>query len=421
MNRRWVTMLVASVGLLPLASRAADWPQWRGPERNGISPETGLLKEWPEGGPKQVWQVKDVGGGYSTPAVVGDRIYLLGNEGMDDEFVQARSVNDGKKLWQTRIGKVAPNRGPQYPGARSTPTVVGDVLYALGSDGDLVCLETKGGKERWKKNLRTDFGGKPGNWAYSESPLIDGDVLVVAPGGSEATIVALNAQTGETVWKTALPEGDEAAYASAVITEAAGKKQYVEFLQKGVVGVDAETGKLLWRYGRTAEGSPANILTPVVDDNFVYTAASRSGGGLVRIEVNGGSLEAEEVYFSPKLPKSIGGAVKIGDELYGTTDVLVCADFATGEIKWQDRGVGAASVCYADGHLYLHDEKTGEVVLVEASPEGYSEKGRFTPSAVPERDKERSWAYPAIANGRLYIRDLNALWAYDIEDGREKK
>lgn len=408
-------MLAAVVGLLPLTTLAADWPQWRGPNRDGISQETGLLKQWPENGPKQVWRVDDVGGGYSTPSIVGDRIYLLGNQGTTDEFVQARKVSDGSKIWQTRIGKVAPNRGPQYPGARSTPTVVGDVLYALGSDGDLVCLDTKDGKERWHKHLQKDFGGKHGSWAYSESPLIDGDLLVVAPGGSEATIVGLNTGSGELVWKTALPGGDEAAYASAVVIEAAGKKQYVEFLQKGVVGVDAETGELLWQYARTAEGSPANILTPVVHENLVYTAASRSGAGLVEVDANGGKFAAEEVYFSPKLPKSIGGAVKVGENLFGTNEGVLCADFNTGEVKWQDRSVGPCSVCFADGNLYLHDEKSGEVILVEASPEGYSEKGRFTPSDMPSRTNEKSWAYPAIADGKLYIRDLNALWCYDIK------
>ena len=266
-------LLAAACGLLLLLSTmtrtaiAADWPQWRRPQRDGISRETGLLKQWPADGPKLVWQAHAIGNGYSTPAVVGDRLYVMGNKGMEDEFVEALATTDAQLIWSTRVGNVGPNGIPQYPGARSTPTVDGDVLYALGSDGDLACIELSGGKMRWQKSLRSDFGGKPGSWAYAESPLIDGDMLVCTPGGSEATIVALHKKTGDVIWKSALPEGDKAAYASAIAVEAAGIPQYVQFLAGGLVGVEAKTGKLLWRYDRTAKGSAANIPTPVASRN----------------------------------------------------------------------------------------------------------------------------------------------------------
>jgi outer membrane protein assembly factor BamB len=394
---------------------AADWPQWRGPQRNGVSQETGLLKEWPAEGPKLLWQRKDIGEGYSTPAVVGDRLYVNSNKGKDDEFVQSLSIEDGQQVWSQRIGKVGPNRGPQYPGARSTPTVLGELLYALGSDGDLVCLETASGKIRWRKNLRADFGGKPGNWAYAESPLVDGDALVCTPGGEEATLVALDKKTGEVIWKSAVPGGDEAGYASVIVVETGGVKQYVQFMQKGLIGVNAKTGEFLWRYSKTAEGSPANIPTPVAHDNYVYSAAGRSGGGLVQLKANNGAVEAEQVYFEPKLPTSIGGSVEIAGYLYGTNSQgLVCADFVTGAPKWQDRGIGAGSVCCAEGLLYVHGEK-GDVALVEATPEAYREKGRFTLPNQPDRGSAKAWAYPVIANGRLYIRDLGSLWCYDIK------
>jgi outer membrane protein assembly factor BamB len=393
---------------------AADWPQWRGPERTGLSAETGLLAEWPAEGPKLVWQVKNVDDGYSTPAVVGERLYLMSNKGLDDEFVQALSAGDGSQKWATRVGKVGPNKGPQYPGARGTPTVDGELLFALGSDGDLVCLETSSGALRWQKNLRSDFGGEPGNWAYSESPLVDGNTLVCTPGGKESTLVALDKKTGDVIWKCALEEGDQAAYASAITVDVGGVKQYVQFLQKGLVGIDAKSGKFLWRYAKTATGSPANIPTPVAHDAFVYSAAGRSGGGLVELKVEPNSVEATEVYFAPKLPTSIGGAVKVGQYLFGTNSAgLMCVDFATGDVKWQDRGVGAGSVCYADGHLYVHGEK-GDVALVEATGEAYKQKGMFTPPDQPERGKAQAWAYPVVANGRLYIRDLGTLWSYDV-------
>jgi outer membrane protein assembly factor BamB len=394
---------------------AADWPQWRGPQRNGISQETGLLKEWPKEGPKLLWQLKEIGSGYSTPAVVGARLFVLSNQGSENEFVQALDVKDGKQLWSTRLGSVGnPDQQPSYPAARSTPTVDGALLYALGSNGDLACLETGTGKVRWKKNLRTEFGGRPGTWAYAESPLIDGDVLVCTPGGSEATLVALKKQTGDVIWKSPLPGGDEAAYASAIVVEAGGVKQYVQFLKKGVVGVDAKTGKFLWRYERTAQGSAANIPTPVAHDGYVYSATNQGGGGLVRLKVNEGAVEAEPVYYERRLPTSIGGSVQAGGYLYGTgSQALFCVEFTTGTVKWQDRSVGPGAVCYADGRLYLHGEN-GEVALVEATPEGYHEKGRFIPPEPPDRGPSKAWAYPVVANGRLYIRDMGTLWCYDV-------
>jgi outer membrane protein assembly factor BamB len=340
---------------------------------------------------------------------------------MDDEYVQALSTADAKQIWRTRVGKVGPNKGPQYPGARSTPTVDGELLYALGSDGDLACLETGTGKLRWTKNLQADFGGKPGNWAYAESPLVDGDVVVCTPGGSDATLVALDKKTGEVAWKSPVPEGDPAAYASIIIVNAGGVKQYVQFLGKGLVGVDAKTGKFLWRYDRTAQGSAANIPTPVANGEFIYSSAGRSGGGLVKLVANGDKITAEQVFFEPKLPTSIGGSVRVGDYLYGTNSGgLMCVEFATGQVKWQERGVGAGSVCAADGRLYVHGEKD-DMALVEITPEGYREKGKFTLPDQPDRGKSQAWPYPVIANGKLYLRDLGTLWCYDVRDPQADK
>jgi outer membrane protein assembly factor BamB len=365
-----------------------------------------------------LWKMTEIGSGYSTPAVAGDRLYLLANEGTDHEFVQAHAVKDGQRIWRIPLGKVGPNvaQAP-YEAARSTPTVDGEMLYALGSDGDLAAVETGSGQVRWKKNLRSDFGGKPGNWAYAESPLIDGDTLVCTPGGSDATIVALSKKNGAVIWKCALADGSLAAFASAIIVEVGGMKQYVQLLQKGLVGVRADTGKLLWRYDKLISQFDANIPTPLASDGFVYAASAGTGGGLVKLKAKDGGIEAEEVYFESKLPTAIGGVVKIGDFLYGTTaNAMLCLEFVTGKIKWQERALGAASICYADGRLYLHGEN-GEVALVESSPEAYREAGRFTPPNQPARAKsgEKAWAYPVVANGRLYIRDHGSLWCYDVK------
>lgn len=399
---------------------AADWPQWRGPDRSGVSKETGLLKQWPTGGPKLLWQVNELGDGYSTPVVVGNRIYLMSNRGLDNEYVQALSASDGKAIWTTRVGNVGnPDQNPSYPKARSTPTIDGELLYALGSDGDLACLETKTGKVRWAKSLRKDFGGEPGEWAYAESPLVDGDLVIVTPGGAQATMAALNKKTGAVVWKSAVPGGDAAGYASAIIVEAAGRKQYVQCLSKGMVGVDAKTGQFLWRYAEVAKG-PAQYFTPVARGEFVYGGALSVGGGMVQLKANGAGVAAQQVYYIRGLPNGPGGAVVVGDHLYGTEvgQKLVAVEFATGKVTWQREDFGIASVASADGMLYLH-LVTGDYVLVEATPQRYSEKGRFTPPAQPKHSTngpypEASFAYPVIANGRLYIRDLGTLWAYDI-------
>ena len=405
-----------------MAASTSDWPQWRGPQRNGISQERGLLKQWPAEGPKLLWQVNDIGDGYSTPAVVGTRIYLMSNRGMENEFVQALSTLDGKPVWTTRVGNVGNPQDFLYAKARSTPTVDGDFIYALGSDGDLTCLEAKSGKIQWQKSIRKELGGKPGAWAYAESPLVDGDVVVVTPGGEQATIVALNKKSGAVIWKSALPGGEFAGYASAIVVQAGGRKQYVQFLSKGIVGVDAKTGEFLWRYKEPAKGM-AQMVTPVARDGYVYGGAQAVGGGLVRLKADGGGVAAEQVYFERGLPNSIGGSVLVGDYLYGTAaEGLVAVEFTTGKVKWQAECIGRGSVAYADGHLYIHGEN-GDVALVEATPEAYREKGRFTPPDQPKRKRlgpmpEKAWTYPAIANGRLYIRDNETLWAYDIKGSR---
>jgi len=409
--------IVATFGICSLIATAADWPQWRGPERSGISEETGLLKQWPAAGPKLLWQVNDIGDGYSTPSVVGSRIYIMGNRTMDNEFVQALSVDDGKPVWTTRIGKVGnADQQPPYPMSRSTPTIEGDVLYALGSDGALVCIQLATGEVLWRKSLRSDFGGLPGKWAYSESPLIDGDVLVATPGGSDATLVALEKKTGAVKWKSTVPGGDAAAYASPIVTEAAGRKQYVQFLDGGVVGVDAKTGEFLWRYARTSTG-PANIASPIAHDGHVYsTNARRFGGALVRLKATADGVSAEEVYFERAAPNTLGGQILLDGYLYGTNqDGLVAAEFASGKVRWQAEG-GPGSVLYADGQLYVHWE-SGGVSLAEATPDAFREKGSFTPPNPPEHKlgpREMAWAYPVVANGRLYIRDLGTLWCYDV-------
>lgn len=417
----WRLHLLLPIALLGLAAtglQAKDFPQWRGPLRDGHSLETRLLQEWPKDGPKLLWQVQDVGGGFSTPSVVGDRIYLLGNEGAE-ESVFALSAKDGSRVWAAKLGQVGhPEQDPKYPGARSTPTVDGKFLFALGSDGDLVCLETAKGKEVWRKHLRTDFGGKYGEWAYAESPLVDGDKLICTPGGTNATVIALNKRTGAVIWQCAVPGGSEASYSSVVSAKLSGVKQYVQFLATGLVGVDAKTGKLLWRFEKTAKGSPAVIMTPLVSDGLIYSGAFRANTALIKPVRKDGVFTLEEVYSNNKLPIGLGGVVKAGDNFYGSSSVsAMCVDFKTGTVKWEERAIGPCSWLVADKRIYVHAE-SGDVALIEPSAEGYREKGRFSPANPPTRGQAKAWAYPVVANGRLYIRELNSLWCYDVKKGR---
>jgi outer membrane protein assembly factor BamB len=418
-DRRLELLLsIALLGLATIGLRATDFPQWRGPLRDGHSPETGLLQKWPKDGPKLLWQVKDVRAGFSTPSVVGDRIYLLGNEA-ESESVMALAVKDGSRAWAATLGKVGhPEQNPNYPGARSTPTVDGRFLYALGSDGDLVCLETASGKEVWRKQLRNDLGGKYGEWAYAESPLVDGDKLICTPGGTNATLVALNKRNGEVIWKCAVPEGSEASYSSVVSAEFSGVKQYVQFLATGLAGVDAQTGRLLWRYEKTAKGSPAVIMTPLVGDGLIYSGAFRASAALIKPVLKDGAFTLEEIYSGNKLPIGLGGVVKVGDYFYGSTSQsALCVDFKTGTVKWEERAIGPCSWLAVDKRLYVHAE-SGEVALIEPTGEAYREEGRFSPTNPPPRGQAKAWAYPVVANGRLYIREQNSLWCYDVKAGK---
>lgn len=412
MTHRIGLALALLASCYPLA--AADWPQWRGPHRDGISRDTGLLQSWPEGGPKLRWKRTDIGPGYSSPAVVAGRVYIQTTQDQD-EYALCLDEQTGRDIWKAPIGKVGINRGPNYPGTRSSPTVSGDAVFCLASAGQLTCLGTDG-RLRWQKDLVKEFGGRVGteqqSWAYSESVLVDGDAVICTPGGSEAVVIALNKANGDVIWKAAVAGGDSAEYASPMPLEVGGVKQYVTFLRKGVIAVEARTGKVLWRYARTVDPG-ANILTPVVHQDKVFTAGSRTGGGLVQVQVSGDKVEAREVYFDKALGSSIGGAIHVDGHLYGATAGLglYCVEFATGKLRWNEKTVGNASLCYADGRIYARSHQSGDVFLVEANPREYVQHGRLK---QPDRTKTPAWPHPVVANGGLYLRDMNVLVCFDV-------
>lgn len=389
-----------------------DWPQWRGPDRTGVSRETGLLKSWPAGGPTLLWKATDLGGGYSTPSIAGGRIFGMGYRG-DDEVVWSLEAATGKEAWSTRLAQGNTDVG-YGDGSRCTPTIDGAWAYALGVSGDLVCLEAGSGKLRWRKNLVSDFGGRVPGWGYSESPLVDGDKVIATPGGRTATLVALNKNTGDVIWKSQVPGGDGAQYASCIAADVDGQRQYIQFLGGGVVGVAANDGRFLWRYNNPANGT-ANCSTAIYRDHRVFAASGyNTGGGQVKLTTSGNEVTAAEVYFTRDMRNHHGGMLLIGEHLYGYDDGggLTCLNFLTGEIAWANRSVGKGSLTCADGHLYLRNEGRGTVALIEVNPSRYVEKGKFD---QPNRSGQNAWSHPVVAGGRLYLRDQGMLLCYDVK------
>jgi outer membrane protein assembly factor BamB len=390
-----------------------DWPQWRGPQRDEVNKETGLLKDWTKGGPPLAWEIKNLGGGYSTPSIAGGRIFGMSDRDKD-EFVWALDEANGKELWATKIS--AWSGGGETDGPRCTPTVEGDLLWALGFHGDLVCLDVKSGEIKWQKNLRKEFKGEVGNWRYSESPLIDGEKLIATPGGKDAAIVALNKKTGEVIWKAKVPGGDRADYSSAIVAEIDGKRQYIQFMAGGVVAVAADDGKFLWRYDHPHNGT-ANCSTPIFHEGYIFAGSSyESGAGLAKVKEANGTFQADEVYFTHEMKNHHGGFVLLDGYVYGENNGrLGCREFLTGKAMWEKaRTAGKGSITYADGRLYYREEGgKGTVFLIETNPKKYVEHGRLD---QPDRSNHNSWAHPVIANGKLYLRDQDVLLCYDVKE-----
>jgi outer membrane protein assembly factor BamB len=406
---------IPAVFLLTLAdaATATDWPRWQGPGGTRISPESGLLKEWPADGPPLIWTATGLGTGYGSMAVARDRVFLQGARG-EESLVIALDRASGKEMWATALGPAPVRmRSDRGAGPRGTPTVDGDRLYALTENGDLASLRTADGALLWKRNILKDFGGGQLQWLISESPLIDGPHLAVTPGGPGAGMVKLNKLTGETVW-TSKELSETAAYSSITAADVQGVRTYMTFTASAGVGVRASDGKLMFRYPRAAN-KVANVATPVYSNNRVFfTSAYGTGAGLLDLTAQNGEVSAKEVYFTNEMRNHHGGVVLVGDYLYGFSDsTLICLEFATGKVMWRDRSAGKGSVTYADGHLYIQSENN-LVGIAEASPDGYREKGRFQ---IPDKGR-LSWAHPVISDGRLYVRNQDILLVYGIKAAR---
>ncbi|WDI42848.1 outer membrane protein assembly factor BamB family protein [Bremerella sp. P1] len=450
-------LLILSVGMALFGFsgllQANDWPQWQGLHRDAISQETGLMKTWPSDGPELAWRVTELGGGDSTPSIADGRIFGMSNRG-EDEVVWALSEKNGEPLWVSKLGPAYDQDMPQSKeGPGCTPTVDGKLLFVMGMAGNVACLNVEDGSIVWQRDLKEDFGGTIPRWSYRESPLIDGEKMIVTPGGNKATIVALDKSTGKTLWQTKTqeeeaqpeaapmreepregpPRGEgrsrgrrgfgrggprpDAAYASAIAIDFEGQRQYVQLTAKALVGVAADDGELLWKYDRPANAMGINCSTPVYHDGLVFAASAYgNGGGAVKLnKSDDGTIEAEEVYFTSNMQNHHGGMVVVDGALYGANGgngggFLACLDYQTGDVLWRERSAQKGALAMADGLLYLRTED-GTVLLIEPSKEEYVEKGRFE---QPDRTDSPAWAHPVIANGKLYIRDHDLLLCYDV-------
>jgi outer membrane protein assembly factor BamB len=390
------------------AQSPAEWPQWRGPNRDGISKETGLLKQWPEAGPPLAWKASGAGRGYSSLSASKGRLYTMGLRG-EREFVIAFDFKTGKEVWATPHGSAF--RNDRGDGPRGTPTVDGDRVYSLGGGGDLSALDAATGKVVWTMNVLQKFGGSNITWGISESPLVVGEKLLVNPGGPGASIVALNKKDGSLIWKS---QSDRAGYSSGIPVTIGGKTQVVFFTSSRGLGLDLETGKLLWEYPRAAN-NVANAATPVARGNRVFiTSDYGNGGGLVEIKADAKGVSASEVYFTKEMRNHHSSSILVGEHMYGFSGgILTAMRFDTGEVAWRDRSVGKGSLVFADGMFYALSEN-GVVGLFEANPASYVEKGRFR---IPQ-DSLPTWAHPIVAGGYLFLRDQDTIYAYDL---RQKK
>jgi outer membrane protein assembly factor BamB len=406
MAARLISFVVALVVTVnPSAQAPPDWFQWRGPNRDGVSAETGLLQDWPKGGPPVAWRIAGAGNGYSSFSASGGRLYTLGARS-GNEYVIALDRASGKKVWEYLNGRRFENdRGD---GPRSTPTIDGDRLYVFGGSGDLTCLDLASGRKIWSINIVSKFGGVNPYWGYSESPLIVGDRILVNAGGRRASIVAVSKADGSTLWQQ---HSDGAAYSSPMLMKTGSLNQVIFFTESHTMAVDPRDGRLLWSYNKANNGT-ANIATPIVRGTRVFVSSDYgTGGALLEVRAAGNLATANEIYFTREMRNHHASSVLVGDHLYGfSSSILTALKFDTGQMAWRDRSVGKGSLIYADNRLYLYSED-GVIGLAEANPAAYREHGRFS---LAQQSGLPTWSHPIISGGLLVIRDQDTVYSYDI-------
>ena len=410
---RWRIVLSVCVGLLAApptlgGEDRAEWPQFHGPRRDNIATETGLLRQWPAGGPRLLWTARGIGHGFASVAVGAGRIYTAGDR--DGQTILSALDLDGRLLWQVPNGAAWEG---QSPGSRSTPTLDADRLYHESPHGDLLCLDAQTGKRLWGMNILAAFGSKNITWALSESLLIDGDRLICCPGGPQTAVVALDKRTGRMVWKSP-SAGDLAGYASPSLGEHQGLRMIFTLTSRAAIAVNAESGELLWRFEHITPFEEM-ITMPLYHDGHVLISTRTTGSVLLALDVAGTQCSVREVWRNKDLDNQHGGIVLVDGYVYGASHVnadgkWICVDWKTGKTMYAERGVGKGSLTYADGMLYtLSENRT--VGLVEATPQGHKVVSQFK---IPAGGQGPTWAHPVVCGGRLYLRHGDFLYAYDI-------
>ena len=405
----WVSC--ALVSLVALSAFGADWPQWRGDSRRDHSPDKGLLAQWPQEGPKQVWSFNNAGSGYAGFAIAKDSLFTMGlRDGM--EFLIAVDASTGKELWSSSAGQKYPNGWGDGP--RMTPTVDGDRVFAIGGQGLLICVEAKNGKLIWSKNLVTDLGGQLQDWGYTESPLVVGDIVICTPGGPQGTLAGLDKSSGAVRWRTS-GLTDKAQYSSPILIQHEGQPQVVQLVMNRFFGVSPKDGSVLWK--KDFPGRVAVIPTPIYEDGIVYvTAGYGVGCEAVRLGTNN---SIAPLYSNKVMKNHHGGVVCVDGYLYGHSDGAgwVCQELKTGKEIWSHKGFGKGSVTYADGKLICLDERNGDVALVEASTQGWKELSRFKLAPLSSKRSPQGgiWPHPVVVNGRLYLRDQELIHCFNVK------
>ena len=413
-------MIVSMLIMIGMGLMAQDWPQWRGPNREGIFKGANLNLDWSAKKPALLWTFRQAGAGYSAPTIVGTTLYCQGGADGKD-FAFALDTQTGKEKWRQNLGEIALlERGD---GPRGSVTVDGDKLYLIRGGGQIHCLTASDGKILWQKDFVKDFNGKlMSRWGFSESPLIDGNLVVCSAGGDEGTVLALDKNTGALVWRTK-ELTDAASHSSPIVADVNGIRQYVLLTAKNVAGIASKNGKLLWSV--PMEGGPrgisAVIPTPVFSDNMVYITNGYEVGCLgIKLTRDGDNVKAETLYAKRDITTQHGGVVLINGYIYGYTEsrTWACQHFKTGEIVWSEKSneIGKGAILGVNDRLLLLDMQTGRTAVIAASPEGWKEFGRMD---IPERTKiitqdNNVWTHPVVANDKLYIRDQDLLFCFDI-------
>jgi outer membrane protein assembly factor BamB len=392
-----------------VSTSSLEWSQWRGPNRDGISTETGLLKSWPDGGPEVVWRVA-LGSGFSGIAISADRLYTMLADSTD-EYVVCLDAASGEEIWRVRSDSTFVEGQGYGNGPRSTPTVDGDLLFALSAHGKLHALNAGSGEKLWQRDFVGEFGSTVPQWGFSTSPLIEGNQLIVEVGGEgEQSIVSFAKRTGEVQWTS---HSDEAAYSSPIAISSAGHRQIIFLTSKNLISVSPRDGRVFWAYPWLVHHGIA-VSTPIyVPDDRIFVASSYDyGNALLEISSVGDGLAVSERWKNRSMENHYSSSVLHGKHLYGFDDsILKCIEVETGAERWKTRGPGKGSLILADGHLLVLGGE-GELVLAEATPQAYRVK------ASVQILEGACWTPPSLSGGKLYIRNLAEMICLDLKGGK---